>query len=367
MKRFKQTMKKWMSIWISLTMIMSMFFMLSVPVNAALTSGDYSYSLLSDDTAEITDYTGAEEKISIPSTIDGWTVTSIGQWVFQENSNLVSVTIPNSVKTIGHGAFTYCYRLTSVKIGSGVKTIAPWAFQGCTGMKSIVIPETVTSIGKGVFDGCTNLSISGYKGSQAEKFAKDNNFTFVSLGSGSQTSIKGKIKLSRTSIKVYNSAAYKLSVSGGNGTVRWKSSNKKVAVVSSKGKVTGLKAGSCTITAIRNGKKVTCKVTVPKQYKANSDVLDFGALYGYKQRDKKVSDTAAAYEYDLSDHGYSISKFRNIFDKYTNQLQKSGFEMDTFQFGNEVYKYTYKNAATSTILMINYMPVERRILIGFGR
>ena len=45
--------------------------------------------------------------------------------------------------------------------------------------------------------------------------------------------------------------------------VTWKSSNKKIAKVDKSGKVTGVKAGKCTITAwVKGGKKVTCTVTV---------------------------------------------------------------------------------------------------------
>lgn len=46
------------------------------------------------------------------------------------------------------------------------------------------------------------------------------------------------------------------------GKVTWKSSNKKIAVVSAKGKVTAKKTGTVTITASCNGVKKSCKVTV---------------------------------------------------------------------------------------------------------
>ncbi|MDR0432856.1 MAG: glycoside hydrolase family 3 C-terminal domain-containing protein [Bifidobacteriaceae bacterium] len=56
------------------------------------------------------------------------------------------------------------------------------------------------------------------------------------------------------------------------GTVKWKSSNKKVATVSASGKVTAKKAGKATLTATAGGKSTTVKVTVvakrPKAYKS---------------------------------------------------------------------------------------------------
>lgn len=55
---------------------------------------------------------------------------------------------------------------------------------------------------------------------------------------------------------------YQLSVKGGSGKIKWTSSNKKVATVSSKGIVTAKKEGSCKITATRNGFKMRCEVDV---------------------------------------------------------------------------------------------------------
>ena len=48
-------------------------------------------------------------------------------------------------------------------------------------MTKIVIPKNVSYIHESVFSGCTNLTIYGYKGSEAEKHAKDNNIKFVAL------------------------------------------------------------------------------------------------------------------------------------------------------------------------------------------
>lgn len=47
-------------------------------------------------------------------------------------------------------------------------------------------------------------------------------------------------------------------------SVKWSTSNKKIATVSSKGKVTGKKAGTCTVTAKVGSKSYKCKVTVKR-------------------------------------------------------------------------------------------------------
>ena len=76
------------------------------------------------------------------------------------------------------------------------------------------------------------------------------------------------IKLSKTSATVAKgkTLTLKATLTPSNTTdkVTWKSSNTKVATVSSTGVVKGIKYGTCTITATINGKKATCKITVPK-------------------------------------------------------------------------------------------------------
>lgn len=202
-------------------------------------------------------------------------------------------------------------------------------------------------------------------GSETEVKSGTGTDSKTETGSTSKPRNSGTVKISKTSVKVYNSATYKLSVSGGSGAVRWKSSNKKIASVSSSGKVKGRKAGKCVITAVRNGKKVKCKVTVPSRYKENKSVPDFGALYGCQKGDGKVSDSAAAFEYTLS--GSSLSKFNKKLDSYKNKLVKTGFKLDTFQFDEDKYEYVYRNTSKSTSVTIWSYPGSRQILVGFSR
>ena len=61
----------------------------------------------------------SSDSISIPETIDGLSVTSIGDNAFQ-NTGLTSVVIPDSVKRIGNDAFSGS-ALTSMTLGFGLK------------------------------------------------------------------------------------------------------------------------------------------------------------------------------------------------------------------------------------------------------
>ena len=114
-------------------------------------------------TAEVTSgeakYSG---EVVIPSsiTVEGkeYTVTSIGNYAFDQCSGLTSVTIPNSVTSIGDYAFDGCTGLTSVTIPNSVTSIGDDAFRSCRGLTSVTIPNSVTSIGNFVFQYCSGLT-----------------------------------------------------------------------------------------------------------------------------------------------------------------------------------------------------------------
>jgi hypothetical protein len=87
----------------------------------------------------ITGYTGPGGDVTIPDTIDGLPVTSIGLIAFYACTSLSSVTIPNSVTSIGSGAFRGCTRLASVMIPKSITNIAENAFGGCTSLTAIPV------------------------------------------------------------------------------------------------------------------------------------------------------------------------------------------------------------------------------------
>ncbi len=104
------------------------------------------------------------ETIIIPETITAghtFTVTSIGDSVFQDCRYIESVTIPNSVTSIGEKAFAYCPKLLSVTIPNSVTSIGDMAFYGCNHITSLTIPNSITSIGNNAFTGIKNIVYSG--------------------------------------------------------------------------------------------------------------------------------------------------------------------------------------------------------------
>lgn len=102
--------------------------------------------------------TSTEGAITIPSTLSGYHVTSIGARAFFDCSSLTSVTMPDSVTSIGQEAFHNCNGLTNVTIGVGVKSIGHSAFSSCSGLTRVSIPNAVTVIDSFAFSRCSGLT-----------------------------------------------------------------------------------------------------------------------------------------------------------------------------------------------------------------
>jgi hypothetical protein len=153
---------------------------------------NYSVNASNTNTITITGDYGAVGAVNIPTTINGLTVTGIGDQVFwyasEEDINLSSVTIPNSVTNIGDSAFQGCSTLTSVSLGSGVASIGAYAFYESSLENSLTIPNSVTSIGAEAFYGCeylTSLTIgNGLTSIDSSVFYGCFSLTSVLLGSG---------------------------------------------------------------------------------------------------------------------------------------------------------------------------------------
>ena len=208
-----------------------------------------------------------KEKVIIPNS-----VTSIESGAFYGCTSLKSITIPNSVTSIGREAFEYCTSLKSITIPNSVTSIESGAFCECTSLKSITIPNSVTSIGDRAFDECTNLTLSVYKGSYGEKYAKENNLKYKVI---EQEVKPTSIKLNVTSKTIQKGKTYPLvtTITPTNAidkTVTYTTSNSKVVTVTSKGTIKAVNYGTAVITVkTKNGKTATCKVTVPYTVKYN--------------------------------------------------------------------------------------------------
>ena len=249
-------------------------------------------------------------------------VTSIGYRAFYDCSGLTSVEIPNSVKSIGGSAFSGCSSLTSVEIPNSVTSIGSSAFSGCSGLKlvffnakncsiknsgfssdlTLVIGADVEKIGSGLLPSSNATKIVTQAATPpvitAETFYDKSCPLYAPQGSyakywaadvwGEFTNIKPidnlitKIELNKSSLNLVanNSAQLSATITPGNATlsdIYWVSDNPAIASVDQNGKVTGLKTGRTTITAMAidgSGVKATCLILVDVDWIAENLTLN---------------------------------------------------------------------------------------------
>ena len=68
-------------------------------------------------------------------------VTEISNYLFENNSKITGVVIPESVTRIGDGAFSLCENLTSVTLPSALETLGESVFAGCVNLTGIEDPS----------------------------------------------------------------------------------------------------------------------------------------------------------------------------------------------------------------------------------
>ena len=122
---------------------------------------------------------------TIRHVIIGEGITSIEGNVFQGCVNLLTVSMPSTLKSIGLYAFANCSSLRNMNIPSGVESIEEHTFNDCNSLVSVDIPATVKSIKQFAFANCTNLRTvnisSGSSLTSIEQFAFDNCLNLSSI------------------------------------------------------------------------------------------------------------------------------------------------------------------------------------------
>ena len=99
--------------------------LLSVIPAKAAQSGDFTYTA-TGPVASVAGYTGAGGVVTIPKTIKGLSVSSVGQNALQNKTSLTSVTSPNSVISIGGGAFQNCSSDSAEMLATLPRVVFRW-------------------------------------------------------------------------------------------------------------------------------------------------------------------------------------------------------------------------------------------------
>ena len=101
---------------------------------------------LDKSSGTITGFAGDPKELTIPLTLGGYKVVSIGSGAFSGSDTLHTLCIPDGISTIAANAFSNCPNLTSVEIGSTVSYIGSRAFAGCTSLSNVVLKGTPSTI-----------------------------------------------------------------------------------------------------------------------------------------------------------------------------------------------------------------------------
>lgn len=195
-----------------------------------------SYALISKGGA-------SDTFIVVPSEYNSLPVTSIRTSVFQNNTQIIGIEIPQSINqidahafdgcknlntviiennsvdigdyafhncinlksfvlgdytplatnqpNIGKRAFSSCYTLQEISIGKNVSSIGDYAFYGCSELSSVFIPDKLLNIGDGAFSTCSKLNniimgtniksigANAFEGSNLERLTLPNNLESI--------------------------------------------------------------------------------------------------------------------------------------------------------------------------------------------
>ena len=101
-------------------------------------------------------YTGGSQ-LTVPSEIDGKSVTVIGEGCFQNCENLTEISLPDTLEAIGEDAFRGCTALRGVRIPDQVLFIGKHAFSGCSNLEAVCISNNLQHFGTDALDGCSRL------------------------------------------------------------------------------------------------------------------------------------------------------------------------------------------------------------------
>jgi len=94
-----------------------------------------------------------DTELVIPDSYWGSDVTGIQAGAFADCTDIVSVTLPDTLTGIGGSAFEECTSLESINFPSGLKTIGSAAFYGCTSLKNVELPDGLEQLQYNAFGG----------------------------------------------------------------------------------------------------------------------------------------------------------------------------------------------------------------------
>lgn len=187
--KIKKNLYNGVLLYVTATVPLVLILAISVPVfvvsmhyyGYGMNKDGYIYSIEKDGVS-IVEYRGdVTEEFTVPGVIDGKTVVSVGDRVFEGNTSITSLSLGEGIKTVGYRAFYNMANLENLSLPStlefanvqsfagaaklkqlvlpqAMKTLGNYAFADLSSVTSVTVPDSVTDIGKNVFSGCNSLT-----------------------------------------------------------------------------------------------------------------------------------------------------------------------------------------------------------------
>lgn len=311
--------------------------------------GSYEYEVV-DSTVKIVKYTGNESSVKIPDSINGRSVTKIGEYAFEEKQSLTEVILPNKLESIGD-----------------------FAFFGCIKLKKLDIPQTVKEIGQnavGYFEKNNIMSpvdgivIIGHENETVKKYANECGFSYKD----EDVIEASQITLNRSTAVLGVGESFKITATvtpqNAVAEVTYQSSNVNAVKVLSDGTVKAVGTGEARITVMTdNGKAAYCNVTVrraPSSVSVSKSKVTLGV--GEKYR------LSCTLPYGTAANGFTYSSGNSSVvrvDKKTGEVTARGvgtakLTVKTYNGKTAVCTVTVKEAPKSVSLN------KRQITLGIG-
>ena len=177
-----------------LIMLIAMY-AFSLSASAALLGKDGFYYEFENGNAVLKEYHSSSVTVEIPNQVYSHNVTKIADYAFLRNTNITSVTIPDTVNKIGDSAF-----------------------YGCSNLEKVLIPKSVISFGNSIFANCGKLTIYCYSGSTAEKYAIANNAAYKLVD---VEELRNNSTISSTQLNLGDTLKINGAASGGSGEYKY--------------------------------------------------------------------------------------------------------------------------------------------------
>ncbi|MGN0173846.1 MAG: leucine-rich repeat protein, partial [Acutalibacteraceae bacterium] len=108
--------------------------------------------------ATISGYKQNNQTVNIPSDIDGYEITGIGENAFKDNKVIASVIFNDNMRNIDDYAFYGCSNLSSVTFPNSLRNINDYAFASCESLAEVSITNVVV-VAPTAFDDTTKINI----------------------------------------------------------------------------------------------------------------------------------------------------------------------------------------------------------------